>query len=478
MWHSGPLPRANRALREWANLSLDIHLELQLDTSPGAGLRSRLEEALREAIRSGRLPRGARLPASRALARDLGISRGTVLDAYTQLAAEGWIAGVQGSGTVVTAEPSLIREASPAPESLTPRYDMRPVVPDPSSFPRTEWLRALRRALTTAPDELFSYTEPRGLAELRTELAGYLARARGLQLAPDNLVITTGFTQGLNLVVRAIDPGRVAMEEPSIPEHRAIVRSAGHQVTLLPVDDEGADVSGLARLGRGRLVVLTPNRQHPLGVTLSTPRRAELLDWARSTEGYVVENDYDGEFRYDIRPLTALQALEPARVIYAGTTSKSLAPGLRLGWLAVPDALVEQLNHLKLLLDNQNAILEQLAFAEFLRSGNYDRHIRKQRLRYRRRRDTLLAALPPGLRTSGAAAGLSVVVHLPDAVVEQALMAAAARRGIGVFGLTAGNYFESTPRAGFIVGYAATPERTFPKAVNLLVKSLNDAGLA
>jgi GntR family transcriptional regulator/MocR family aminotransferase len=224
-------------------------------------------------------------------------------------------------------------------------------------------------------------------------------------------------------------------------------------------------------------VLLTPSRQHVLGTTLSPARRLQLLDWARETGALVVENDYDGEFRYDIRPLVPLQAHEPARVIYAGTTSKSIAPGLRIAWLAVPDALVAPLARLKHHTDAQTAVLEQLTLAEFLRSGAYDRHVRKQRLRYRRRRDALLAALPPGLPVSGASGGLNVILHLPDEQAERDALAAAATHGVALGGLIAERYYEGSPRAGLVIGYAAAPEHAFGQALAGLVAALHDCGL-
>ncbi|MDX6503888.1 MAG: GntR family transcriptional regulator / MocR family aminotransferase, partial [Gaiellaceae bacterium] len=349
---------------EWANSGTELFLEL----GSAPGLRAGLEEGLREAIRSGRLPRGARLPATRTLARDLGVSRGTVLAAYSQLATEGWIRGSRGSATTVAVDGDEAGASVPAtPPTVGPRFDLRPGRPDPSSFPRAEWLRALRRALAATPHDTLGYGSPQGHEELRSELAAYLRRARGLRVGPANLVVTTGFTQGLNLVARALaDTGarRIAMEEPSMAHHRRIVRAAGLDIVPLAVDGEGARVDELPS-GIGA-VLLTPNRQHPLGVTLSAARRARLLDWARATDGLVVEDDYDGEFRYDGHPIGALQSLEPRAVVYAGTVSKTLAPGVRLGWLAVPDTFLAHVVRVKELSDWHNGVLEQLAFAELL----------------------------------------------------------------------------------------------------------------
>jgi GntR family transcriptional regulator/MocR family aminotransferase len=458
---------ANSPSISWATSGVDLLLELD---RPG-GTRARIENALRDAIRSGRLPRGTRLPATRVLARDLGVSRGTVLAAYTQLTAEGWLRGVRGSGTVVAAEAAdTTSKARPAPGP--PRFDFRPGRPDASSFPRAEWLRALRSALVTAPDEALGYGDPRGRPELRDELAVYLRRARGLQVSADNIVVTNGYSQALNLIARALPRTRVAIENPSMREHRSAVRAAGHELRLLPVDAHGARID---KLGNATIAVLTPNRQHPLGCRLSAERRSALLEWARSTGGFVVEDDYDGEFRYDGHPLGALQGLEPQSVIYAGTASKTLAPGVRLGWLAVPDELLDAIVRAKSRADVQTGALDQLALGRLLATGAYDRHIRKMRLRYRRRRDTMLAALAkhaPHLTVTGAAAGLNLLVELPDSEAERRLIDSARKRGVAIDGLLSGGFFEGKGRAGVIIGYAASPEHAYASAVRAFSRAL------
>jgi GntR family transcriptional regulator/MocR family aminotransferase len=463
----------------WANNGLDLLVELGAGRR---GLRTRLEESLREAVRSGRLPRGTRLPPTRTLARDLGISRGTVLQAYGQLVAEGWLAGRRGSGTVVAfGAESRAGEERREPKPVRWRYDLRPGRPDPSSFPRAEWLRALRRALAVAPDETLGYGSAQGQLELRTELAAYLARARGLRVVAADLLITAGFTQGLGLVARtlaAAGVSRIAMEEPSMARHRSSVRAAGHELVPVEVDDEGARVESLEATRGVGAVVLTPNRQHPTGATLGASRRSRLLSWARANGAVVVENDYDGEFRYHSRPMSPLQGLDPEVVVYAGTTSKTLAPGLRLGWLALPDSLREAVIAEKERADWHTGALEQLAFAELLRTGAYDRHNRKMRIRYRHRRDLLIAALAtecPALPLASAAAGLNLLVRLPNVEVEAAALAAANAAGIGLGGLAAEGYYESGSGAGLIVGYAAAPEHTYRRAVAALAAALKGA---
>jgi len=463
----------------WSTFGLDLHLAIERS---GRGLRASLEGALRDAIRAGQLTRGSRLPSSRALASDLGISRGTVQEVYAQLAAEGWIRGKQGSGTVVAidAPADLPPQARPAPATRW-RYDLRPGRPDVTSFPRALWLRALKDALRGARSEALSYVEPAGQLELRIALAAYLGRARGLRVTPTDLLITSGFTQALGIVARALaedGPARIAMEDPSMPLHRAVVASAGHAIVPIPVDDHGLRTDVLAAAGDVRAVVLTPNRQHPTGATLHRDRRARLVSWAARSGALLLEDDYDGEFRYDRQPLAPLQALRPDVVVYAGTTSKTLAPGLRLGWLALPPSVRHRVTRQKSLADWHTGAIEQLALTALLESAAYDRHIRAMRLRYRHRRDALLDALHrrlPTIEVRGAAAGLNVLLPLPDADTEHSALEAARMRGVGIEGLTVGGYYAADGPAGLIIGYAAAAEHSFDAAVEALLGALESA---
>ena len=332
----------------WAtSAGLDLHLELS-----GTRRRAALETALREAVRSGRLAPGTTLPSSRALALDLGIARNTVAEAYGQLVAEGWLTARHGSGTWVAerAGPrSRQQRPVPGPAGRGPRYDLRPGAPDLASFPRPAWLAAARRALATAPARDLGYCDPRGLEVLRVAIADYVARARGVVTTPDRIVVCAGFAQGLELLcetLRASGARSLAVEAYGHSGHRRIAAGAGLRLTTLPVDDHGADVAALASqvTGRGpqpRAVLLTPAHQFPLGVALAPARRRQVADWATRTGGLVIEDDYDGEFRYDRQAVGALQSLAPDHVVYAGTASKSLVPGLRLGWLALPAGLTD-----------------------------------------------------------------------------------------------------------------------------------------
>src|SRR3954454_3072560 len=373
----------------WANSGVDLHVDIA-----SSRVRRSLEEALREAIRVGRLPEGLRLPSSRQLAADLGLARNTVADAYGQLVAEGWLAARQGSGTRVARRiPERdAREHGASVAAPRVRYDLRPGSPDVSSFPAPAWMAAMRRSLATVPAEALGYGDPRGRVELRGALAGYLARARGVRADPAHIVVCSGFVQGLALlcsVLIARAASTVAVEAYCLPDGVEIITAAGLRPFPLPVDEQGACVE---RLTDQAGVVLTPAHQFPLGPSLAPARRSVVVDWAADSGGIVVEDDYDGEFRYDRHPVGAMQALAPDQVVYVGTASKTLAPGLRLAWLVLPDALVEPVLAAKTRADF-TAVPEQLTLAEFITSGGYDRHIRGRRLAYRRRRDMLVQAL-------------------------------------------------------------------------------------
>ncbi|HET6436815.1 MAG TPA: PLP-dependent aminotransferase family protein [Anaeromyxobacter sp.] len=464
--------------RSWTTFGRALHLELP----SGAARRRAIEGAIRDAIRAGKLRLGTELPSSRALARDLGLSRGTVVEAYGQLVAEGYLASRMGSGTVVawaTATRERRRDAIPR-EPDPARFSFRSGRPDVASFPRAAWIRALRGALARAPDRALDYGEARGRPELREALADYLGRARGLAASAGDLVVTNGFGQGLLLLGQALKAAgarQVAVEDPSGAEVRDVIRAAGLAARPIPVDSEGLVTAELGAADAA--VVLTPAHQYPLGVTLSPARRAAVVAWARAHQALVIEDDYDGEFRYDRQPVGALQALDPARVVYAGTVSKVLAPGVRLGWLALPSPWARRVASLKALADGQAPVLDQLAMAELIRSGAFERHLRRAGKEYRRRRDKLLARVAeraPGFEPTGIAAGLHLLLRLPaegprEAEVEAACLA----RGVAVTGLRAFAVRQAGDRGGLVVGYASPPPNAFDAAVTALVEGLADA---
>lgn len=461
----------------WATFGADLHLE-----PVGTGLRSGLMEALREAVRSGRLAPGTRLPSSRALAADLGIARNTVADAYAELVAEGWLTARQGSGTRV-AQRSAPRRADPVASRTRPArprtgHSLKPGSPDVSSFPRTAWLRAARKALTAAPDEALDYGDPRGRVELRTVLAEYLARSRGVHADPERIVICSGFVHGLMLLGTVLRRRRVrdlAVESYGLDLHRDLLTGTGLNTPRLALDHLGSRTGELAAMRGTGAVLLTPAHQFPTGVPLHPDRRAAAVDWARSTGGLILEDDYDGEFRYDRQPVGALQGLDPERVVYLGTASKSLAPGLRLGWMVLPRGLVGEVVAAKGASDWMSGAFDQLTLAEFIASGAYDRHVRSMRLRYRRRRDQLVAALAeraPGIEVSGIAAGLHAVLELPPGT-ERSVVQAAAFQGLRLDGLATYRHPDAPAgRDALVIGYGSPSESAWAGALDALCRVL------
>jgi GntR family transcriptional regulator/MocR family aminotransferase len=448
---------------------VDLHIEL----GSVEGRRAGLERALRDAVRDGRLAPGARLPATRRLAAELGVSRGTVKSAYDQLVAEGYLTARQGSGTQVASLPSVSQDApEAASRTRAPRFDLRPGSPDVGAFPAAAWLRALRRAIATAPSLAYDYGDPRGRIELRTALSGYLGRARGVIAPPERIVITSGYVQGLALLTRVLDGGEIAMEDPGLPFHREVVRRGGGSVVPVPVDERGACAD---ELGDAKAVVLTPAHQYPTGVTLHPARRRAFTDWARARGGLIVEDDYDGEFRYDRQPVGALQGMAPGHVVYLGTASKTLGPALRLGWMVLPPHLVDAVADAKLHSDHHTESIGQLALAELIESHAYDRHVRACRLRYRRRRDQLLHRLGERRPVRGIAAGLHALVEVAD---EKEALARAEAAGLAVGRL--GDHWhapdaEGRPQ-GLVVGYGTPRERVYPEALEVLGKVLDGLG--
>jgi GntR family transcriptional regulator / MocR family aminotransferase len=441
----------------------------------GGRRRAQLEDRLRELVRDGTLDAGTRMPSSRALAGDLGVSRRLVVDAYAQLLAEGYLVARQGAGTFVAAAGALEREAPAPPAANALRFDFFPGAPDLASFPRTLWLRATREVLRAAPDNAFAYPDARGAPALRLALAAYLRRVRGVVVEPDAIVVCSGATQGLALLGRALPrlgTRSIDVEDPGLPPHRGVLVYAGLDVRGVPVDEDGIDVAAL----RAPVALTTPAHQCPTGVVLSPRRRGELVRWAREG-GLVIEDDYDAEFRYDRAPLGALQGLAPDRVVYLGTVSKTLAPGLRLGWLVLPPELLAPVVEAKALDDLGCSALEQLVLARLLETSAYDRHLRRARRRNRERRDALLAAVArelPGARVSGVSAGLHALVRLPRAVEVQALMSAAAKRSLGVYPLELHRIEPRSHDDALVMGYANLSEPAIAEGVRRLAEAIGE----
>ncbi|MFE7889211.1 PLP-dependent aminotransferase family protein [Streptomyces sp. NPDC057412] len=447
-----------------------------------------LREALREAVRSGRLAPGTRLPSSRDLAADLGVSRGLITEAYEQLTAEGYLRSGRGAGTWVggaaRAAPPRARDHAPRPAGA--RAGFVPGTPDVSLFPRTAWAAAQRAVLTELPHDELGYPDPRGLPRLRSALAALLARRRGVVADPERIVVLSGVSQAmavLGFVLHARGIHEVGVEDPGSPQHAALYAAAGVRAVPLPLDGEGPAMGPLRASGV-RCVVTTPAHQFPTGIACSARRRAELLDWARSVDGFVLEDDYDGDFRYDRAPVGALQGLDPERVAYAGSVSKSLAPGLRLGWLLVPQALAGEVVERKRTMDLGHPTLDQAVFARFVERGDYDRQLRRCQRAYRERRDTLVSALDehfPGARVTGIAAGLHVIAALPARYgPEERFLARVTAAGVAVHPLT--HYTHARAGGGeeqgvrLVLGYAHLPPGRIRAGVRAMAEAAGRGG--
>jgi GntR family transcriptional regulator/MocR family aminotransferase len=450
--------------------------ELHVDLA-GRRVRSGLEDELRGAVRDGRLAPGSRLPSSRTLAVDLGIARNTVAEAYAQLVAEGWLVARQGSGTWV-AERSVPAAAELPGDRVesSMRFDLRPGVPDLGAFPRAAWLAAARRALAVAADETLGYGDPRGLPVLREQLAGYLGRVRRVAVRPSGIVVCAGFAEALRLlctVLLARGARSVAVEGFGHRLHRELITGSGLAVDPIGVDDHGAIVD---ELGDAGAVLLTPAHQFPVGAALVSARRREAIGWAADRGAIVLEDDYDGEFRYDRQAIGAMQALAPAHVAYLGTAAKSLVPGLRLAWMVPPPSLLDELVEAKRAMGAFPAVFEQLTLAEFLAGGAFDRQVRRARIAYRHRRDRLIARLAGrGIEVSGIAAGLHALAHLRE-MSEREAVERAAERGLAIEGLAAYAAPGISGPPALVIGYARPPEHAYTAALARLDAALTPAG--
>jgi GntR family transcriptional regulator / MocR family aminotransferase len=454
----------------------DVFLEIDLRRGY---LRRNLRSALREAIQQGRLVAGTRLPSSRRLAADLRVSRGVIADTYDQLAAEGYLAITERQAPVVSAV------APPAPaltaaERPTWPIDFVATTPDVELFPRRAWLRAMERAMRAAPNAAFDYGDHRGRHELRAALAEYLGRVRGVRIDPERIVITQGFTQALYLLCRVLrDRGATTLtfETPSQPNPWTTVTAAGLRLEAAPVDDHGLVTDRLAG-AVGDAVLVGPAHQFPTGSVMAPSRRAALVAWAAQRDRLIIEDDYDAEFRYDRLAVGAVQGLDPGRVVHIGTSSKTLAPGIRLGWMSLPADLIDEVKTAKSAADAGSPVIEQLAMAELLATGDYDRHVARARQVYRRRRDALVGSIAkrlPGLRLDGAAAGLHVLLRLPDSVDDIAVARAAEARGVRVEALSPMSLV-AAPERGLVLGYSRLPAERIDEAVVGLAGILRDAG--
>jgi GntR family transcriptional regulator/MocR family aminotransferase len=451
------------------------------DWNPSRPRRAQLESGLRTAIREGRLHPDTRLPSTRALAAELGVSRRLVVDTYEQLTAEGHLVARRGSGTRVAPQPPGPRQPAPShPAEASPRpgvIDLFAGAPEPALFPRRAWSRALRRAVETLADNRLSYGEFGGAEELRLALAEHLGRVRGAAVEPNQVVTTSGYQQGLRIfcqLVRSRGGRRVAIEDPGYPIAAWTIESEQLDAVPIPIDDRGIDVDAIAS-GDIDAAVVTPAHSMPLGVALAPERRRELTAWARERGALVLEDDYDAELRYDRGPTGCLQGLAPDVVVLAGSLSKTLAPTLRLGWLCLPGDRVAEAMAQRAAFDGGGPRFTEIAFAELLSSGAFDRHVRASRQRYRAKRALLLEAVAealPDARLQGIAGGLHAVLELPPGTDEGEVIAAAGRAGVKVQGL--GDYTLDHPRPpSLVIGYGPPSDRELQRAVGVIAKAVD-----
>lgn len=445
-----------------------------LGLDPSAAPRGRradwLAAELRAAIASGTLAAGSPVPAGRALAADLGFARGTVVEAYQRLIEETLLVAEPRRGIRVASRPATTHAANgmhPAHGHDTPMTDLAHGVPDVSAFPRAAWLRAEREVLDGATSAQLGYPDPAGTPELRGAVSEWLARSRGVVAPPDRILVTGGVAGSLSLLAQVLasrDEKVVALEDPGAAGSRVLLERWMPHIAGVAVDADGLDVAALPATG-AHTVVVTPAHQYPTGVVLAPERRRALLEWARSTGGLIVEDDYDAEHRYDRRPVRALQPLDPERVAYTSSLSKTLAPALRLGWLVSPPSLHPDLLELRRATDLGPPAIPQLALALLLRRGVIERHLRSVRARHRRRRDALVAGLRaelPEVRIGGIAAGLHLVVDT-DGADDVDLAARLAAEGVAVQPLST-LYVDVAPRSGLVLHYGGQPEHVLTAA--------------
>jgi len=455
-------------------------LVLDIGTAPARRRTAWLAAAIREAVDDGRLRTGDRLPASRVLAADLGVSRGVVVAAYERLVEQGLAEGRAGGGTVVTASGVVAR---PTPASVGPArrpaaaLDLSPGVPDLSAFPRAAWLRAERAVLTEVGAADLGYGDMRGHVALRTALAGWLARTRGVRVDPEGVLVVAGVAQALALLWRVLGARgvtEVAVEDPGSKGARDQLESWGMRAVGVPVDGDGAQVARIPE--RVTTIMLTPAHQFPTGVVLAADRRRALLERVTATDGLVVEDDYDAEHRYDRPPVAALQAAAPEHVAHTGSTSKTLAPGMRLGWLVPPRRYLDDLVQARHDADLGSPALPQLVLARLLEDGGYDLHLRRVRRRQRRRRDAVVESVRrhlPAAEVTGIAAGLHVLVLLPHGVDDVAAAQRAASAGVIVHPLSRHRQARAAgERPGLVLGYAAHPPDRLETAVRAIAAAI------
>lgn len=450
-------------------------LPISLDRRAPVGLSRQLQDALRDLIDRGGLPAGTLLPPSRRLARELGVSRNVVLDAYAQLRHEGLLTARTGEGTRVGGR---ARRPAPTRERSGRRLDLHPDVTDLSAFPRPAWRRAVDAALREIPDRELGYGSPRGVHELRAQLAAYLARTRGLVAAAESIVICEGLIAAVGLLREALELRRVAVPRVGYQALAGALQRPGPPTTWLDVDDRGAVIRRLPR-GRGCGAVVQPAHHFPLGVQMPEERGRALVEWARGRGGLIIENDANAELFHDGPGPVALQGVAPDCTVLMGSVSRTLAPGLRMAWIVAPPRLAARLARHRARTEPGPPVIDQVAFARFIAAGELDRHVRRLRGTCRRRSAALTAALGgelPGCEVTAPASGLHVTVELVPGTDEGRVTAAAAASGVRLFGM-ADHVLHGEPLPpALVVGFGALPEPSARSAARSVRRAVEAAG--
>jgi GntR family transcriptional regulator/MocR family aminotransferase len=459
------------------------------------GIGERLYRGLTKAILEGRFAAGDRLPSTRGLAAELGISRNTVNAAYARLEAEGY-ALIEASSGARVAEgarlPAVDNSLAPLPASVgfpSRRFDLidfKSGLPETSGFPAARWLSALSAVLQSAPPAVFGYGRPEGRPELREAISKYVGRYRGARCSPDQVLVTAGTTQAISVVALALlGPGRrsAVVEEPLTADIKTILAQAGAAIHPSPVDEQGLDPSMLPRRPRPALVYVTPSHQFPLGSAMPIQRRIALLEYARSTGAYVVEDDYDSEFRYEGPPLPSMQGLDPERVVYIGTFSKTLSPALRIGYIILPLALVGEARKRKWLSDIHNPVIDQLALARFMEEGQYASHISRMKKLYRHRRELLAASLEEesraagiGLEILGASAGIHLCARFPGKRLTRQDLLALEAAGAKAYPVAAHALSPGAWEDALILGFGSLGDDELRRGAGIVVQVMANAG--
>jgi GntR family transcriptional regulator/MocR family aminotransferase len=466
----------------------DIPTCIPFVSNSGISFYKQIYEGYRAAILSGQLRPGQRLPSTRALAMELGISRLPVVNAFEQLLHEGYVEGKIGAGTYVKdtipdefTRPELARQVqlkkSPAPSDPVEEIvgPFRVSLPALDRFPVKIWSRLVHRNARNLSEELMAYGDPAGYLPLRQAIAEYLSTSRAVRCHANQILIVSGSQMALQICARALlKPGEaVCIEEPGYPGARDALKSASAILLPIPLDQEGIDMNKIAmQSSRSRAIYVTPSHQYPLGLTMTASRRLELLDWARANKSWIIEDDYDSEYRYTSRPVSSLQGMDTAsRVIYIGTFSRVLFPSLRLGYVVVPDELFRTFLSLRETLDLFSPTLYQLVLTDFLQEGHFSRHLRRMRLIYLDRRNALLKALREHLgkflRPYNTDAGLHLSAFLTAGLNDREIVRKAAEHGVSASALSA-CYAGKHSRSGLILGFGGANERRIRSAAQTL----------